>query len=78
MAKKYLDVRRALRDNDLRHLRTNGSDEVWEHPDDAEFCSPAPARTTARFPATEGNPRADRHRGTAMNTRRAPRPALRL
>ena len=33
MAKKYLDVRRALRDNDLRHLRTKGSHEVWEHPD---------------------------------------------
>lgn len=33
MAKKYRDVRRALRDNGFEHLRTKGSHEVWEHPD---------------------------------------------
>lgn len=33
MAKKYRDVRRALRDNGFRHLRTKGSHEVWEHSD---------------------------------------------
>ncbi len=33
MAKKYREVRRALRENGFRHLRTKGSHEVWEHPD---------------------------------------------
>ncbi|MGH2859693.1 MAG: type II toxin-antitoxin system HicA family toxin [Solirubrobacteraceae bacterium] len=33
MAKKYRDVRRALRNNGFRHLRTTGSHEVWEHAD---------------------------------------------
>ena len=33
MAKKYRDVRRALRDNGFRHLRTKGSHEAWEHQD---------------------------------------------
>lgn len=33
LAKKYRDVRRALRDNGFRHLRTKGSHEVREHSD---------------------------------------------
>ena len=33
MAKKYRDVRRALRRSGWRTLRVSGSHELWAHPD---------------------------------------------
>jgi len=51
MAKKYREVRRALRDNGFVHLRTKGSHEAREHPVGAGSSWPAAAKDNREVPS---------------------------
>jgi predicted RNA binding protein YcfA (HicA-like mRNA interferase family) len=50
MAKKYRDVKRALRYAGWKQLRTVGSHEVWAHPDGRRVVVPGGGRDNTEVP----------------------------
>ena len=51
MAKKYRDVRRALRNNGFVHRRTKGSHEFFEHPDGRQVVLAGGGKDNREVPA---------------------------
>jgi predicted RNA binding protein YcfA (HicA-like mRNA interferase family) len=50
MAKKYRDVKRALRAAGWERVRTVGSHEIWEHPDRAPVVVPGGGKDNLEVP----------------------------